>query len=93
MHRFFARVDEVIGTPGVGIGMGTSLTPLFTNIYLNLLDHFIKGENIPFTRFGDDLALFFTDPSDAREAAGSGGLFVAAYLGQRINRAKAASPT
>ncbi len=43
IYRFFSRVDAVLATPGVGIGMGTSLTPLFTNIYLNRLDHFVKS--------------------------------------------------
>ncbi len=88
-HRFFERVDEVIGEPGVGIGMGTNLTPLFTNVYLSQLDHFIKGENIPFTRFGDDLALFFNDEAGAQEAADRTASFVSTYLGQRINRVKA----
>ncbi len=67
MRRFFSKVDAVLGTPGVGIGMGTSLTPLLTNIYLSPLDHFIKEKGIPFSRFGDDLALFFTDRSSAEK--------------------------
>ncbi len=90
MRRFFSRIDAVLGTPGVGIGMGTSLTPLFTNIYLNPLDHFIKGQNIPFSRFGDDLALFFTHRSCATDAASEVAAFVSAHLSQQINASKVA---
>jgi len=56
VRSLFLKVDQVLGTPGVGIGMGTSLTPLFTNIYLDQLDRFLKRKKTLFSRFGDDLA-------------------------------------
>ena len=90
MRLFFSKVDAVLGTPGVGIGMGTSLTPLFTNIYLSPLDHFIKGKNIPFSRFGDDLALFFTDRSCAKAPRATWRPSCRRISAQRINDSKAA---
>ncbi len=90
MTRFFLRVDHVLGTPGVGIGMGTSLTPLFTNIYLDGLDRHLKDLSISFSRFGDDLALFFDNPEAARQAQREAAGFVADRLRQEINDTKAA---
>ena len=89
MRSFFSRIDEVLGTPGIGIGMGTSLTPLFTNIYLNTLDRYIKGKAIPFSRFGDDLALFFADRASAEQSRRDVSRFVAGKLMQEINESKA----
>ena len=89
MRSFFSRVDEVLGTPGIGIGMGTSLTPLFTNIYLDALDRYIKDKSIPFSRFGDDLVLFFPDRGSAEKLRGDVSRFVAGKLKQEINESKA----
>ena len=88
MRSFFLRVDQVLGTPGIGIGMGTSLTPLFTNIYLDQLDRYIKGQETLFSRFGDDLALFFADWSSARQSHQDVSRFVSERLEQEINETK-----
>ena len=78
MRRFFSKVDAVLGTPGVGIGMGTSLTPLFTNIYLSPLDHFIKEKNIPFSRLATTLPFSSRTAHVARDAAADAAAFVSA---------------
>jgi hypothetical protein len=88
VRSYFSRVDEVLGTPGVGIGMGTSLTPLFTNIYLDQLDRYIKQQGTLFSRFGDDLALFFADWSTARQSHGETARFVSETLEQEIRETK-----
>ncbi len=89
MGRYFSRVDEVLMTPGTGIGMGTGLTPLFTNIYLHQLDTYIKVKRIPFCRFGDDVVLFLNDPAYAEEVREDMKRFVLTELGQRVNEGKA----
>lgn len=89
MIDYFSRIDEILGTPGIGIGMGTGLTPLFTNIYLHHLDAWIKEQKIPFCRFGDDLVLFFKDLPSAEHARADSIRFVETELGQQINEAKA----
>ncbi len=88
LSRFLATVDEVLETPGVGIGMGTSMTPLFTNIYLHQLDRHIKRMSIPFTRFGDDLALFFRDRPSAQVASERIATFVSTKLEQTMSGTK-----
>jgi hypothetical protein len=90
IRNFFSQVDQVLGTPGVGIGMGTSLTPLFTNVYLDQLDRYIKGQGTLFSRFGDDLALFFADWSSARQSHQNVSRFVSKRLGQEISETKVA---
>jgi len=89
MVDYFSRIDEVLGTPGTGIGMGTGLTPLLTNIYLHRLDSHIKEQKIPFCRFGDDLVLFFKDLPSAERARRDSIRFVEEELGQQINDSKA----
>jgi|GEM_PF-6475404 len=89
MGDYFSKIDEVLGTPGIGIGMGTGLTPLFTNIYLHYLDAYIKEQKIPFCRFGDDLVLFFKDLPSAEHARVDSIRFVETELGQQINKTKA----
>ena len=88
MKNYFSRVDEALETPGTGIGMGISLTPLLTNIYLHQLDAYIKGLGIPFCRFGDDLVLFFKAGPEAERACANMRAFVEAVLGQRTNDRK-----
>ena len=88
MESYFSRVDEVLETPGTGIGMGISLTPLLTNIYLHQLDMYIKAKGIPFCRFGDDVVLFFKARLRAEQARQEMGGFVASCLGQRTNEGK-----
>ena len=89
MRDYFSRIDEVLGTPGTGIGMGTGLTPLLTNIYLHRLDAWIKERKIPFCRFGDDLVLFFKDLPSAERMRRDSIRFVEMELGQQINDGKA----
>ena len=89
MGDYFVRIDQALGTPGTGIGMGTGLTPLLTNIYLHRLDTFIKERKIPFCRFGDDLVLFFKDLPSAERMRVDSIRFVEKELGQEINEAKA----
>ena len=87
-HKFFFKVDEVLGNPGVGIGMGTSLTPLFTNIYLDQLDRYLKRREMLFSRFGDDVALFFADWPSVWQSQTDIMRFVPEVLGQEIREAK-----
>ena len=89
MADYFSRIDEVLRTPGVGIGMGTGLTPLFTNIYLHRLDRHVREMKIPFCRFGDDLVLFFRDLPSAERVREDALNFTKAELGQEMNEGKA----
>jgi group II intron reverse transcriptase/maturase/CRISPR-associated endonuclease Cas1 len=48
-----------------GIYQGDILSPLLSNIYLNLLDRYLEEQGIKFVRYADDFALFFKSKSTA----------------------------
>lgn len=49
-----------------GIHQGDILSPLLSNIYLNVMDKFINRKKINFIRFADDFVLFFKSKNEAR---------------------------
>lgn len=88
LRSYFQRVGIALKTPGVGIGMGSPLTSLFTNIYLDQLDRHLDDNGIPFVRYGDDVVAFFTSPSDAVQWGQRVRDFVATRLKQTIKEEK-----
>lgn len=45
----------------IGIYQGDILSPLLSNIYLNVMDKYLEKKSIIFVRFADDFVLFFKD--------------------------------
>jgi hypothetical protein len=88
LQDYFRRVSEALKTPGVGIGMGSPLTPFFTNIYLDQLDRFLQGRGVPFVRYGDDISAFFHTPGEAAEMKDRVRGFINECLGQKIKDEK-----
>jgi hypothetical protein len=88
LRSYFQRVGEALKTPGVGIGMGSPLTPLFTNIYLDQLDRLLDENGIPFVRYGDDVIAFFMLESEAIEWKRRVIEYVETHLKQRIKEDK-----
>ncbi|MSN96879.1 CRISPR-associated endonuclease Cas1 [Campylobacter sp. FMV-PI01] len=48
-----------------GIHQGDIISPLLSNIYLDLMDKFLSKNSINFIRFADDFAMFFDDKQKA----------------------------
>ena len=59
--------DNVIKTKNKGILQGSPISPFLGNLYLSLLDTQIELMNIPFCRFCDDIAMFFSNFEEAKE--------------------------
>jgi group II intron reverse transcriptase/maturase/CRISPR-associated endonuclease Cas1 len=50
-----------------GIHQGETLSPLLSNIYLDLMDKFLEQENINFVRFGDDFTIFCKEKNQCEQ--------------------------
>ncbi|MCT7482476.1 CRISPR-associated endonuclease Cas1 [Aliarcobacter cryaerophilus] len=48
-----------------GVHQGDILSPLLSNIYLDLMDKFLERENISFVRYADDFIVLFENEKDA----------------------------
>ncbi|MBV5278474.1 MAG: CRISPR-associated endonuclease Cas1 [Campylobacteraceae bacterium] len=49
----------------LGVHQGDILSPLLSNIYLDLMDKFLEKKNIAFVRYADDFVLFFKTKEEA----------------------------
>lgn len=70
-HNFlYCRIseDNVIKTKNKGILQGSPISPFLGNLYLSLLDTQLELMNIPFCRFCDDIAMFFSNFEEAKES-------------------------
>jgi len=52
----------------LGVHQGDILSPLLSNIYLDVMDRFLEKNNIAFVRYADDFALFCENKERAKEA-------------------------
>lgn len=48
-----------------GVYQGDILSPLFSNIYLDVMDKYLEKENIKFVRYADDFIMLFYNKNDA----------------------------
>ena len=85
---YLSRVGEALVSPGRGIGMGSSLTPWFTNLYLDQLDRFLDSAGYHFVRYGDDVAMFFETKKQADAASPAIRAFIHDVLRQGISEPK-----
>lgn len=57
--------DTQYSSHNVGIYQGDILSPLLSNIYLDIMDKYLQNQNIPFVRFADDFILLFKEKKEA----------------------------
>lgn len=88
LQSYLARVGEALASPGRGIGMGSPLTPWFTNLYLDQLDRFLDSKGLHFVRYGDDVALFFKTKKQAATASSDIRSFIRDVLRQGVSESK-----
>ncbi len=50
-----------------GVHQGDILSPLLSNVYLDLLDKYLEKQNIPFVRYADDFIILFKDELTAHK--------------------------
>lgn len=85
--RALTLIQEVLGSysthrEGVGMPIGNLTSQIFSNIYLNEFDRFVKHELRPqaYLRYGDDFVLFETD----REALENMKAVAGTFLSERL---------
>lgn len=88
LESYLSRVGEALVSPGRGIGMGSPLTPWFTNLYLDQLDRFLSANGYHFVRYGDDVAMFFENKEQADAAAPAIRTFIQDILRQGVSDSK-----
>lgn len=88
LESYLARVGEALSSPGRGIGMGSPLTPWFTNLYLDQLDRFLDSKGHHFVRYGDDVAMFFETKKRAAAASSAIRGFIRDVLRQGVSESK-----
>jgi hypothetical protein len=89
--RLIQLCDEVIDSfavvPSVGIPIGNLTSQIFSNIYLNEFDRFVRHRLRPlaYVRYGDDCAIFAPTRQAAREIRNSATLFLRDSLRLKVN--------
>jgi len=72
----------------LGVPQGESLSPLFANVYLDVLDQYFHREGIAFVRYADDLVCFFSTEAEAMEARSKISEFLQSHLRLRLKDKK-----
>lgn len=61
----FSIIDAVPG--GVGIPIGTFVSPILANFYLSTIDHYVKSRGFIYCRYCDDIAIAATSKDRLRD--------------------------
>ena len=72
-----------LGTP-----QGGNLSPLLSNIYLNILDRELEARNLHFTRYADDCLIMVKSEASAKRVMGSIIIWIEKKLGLKVNATK-----
>lgn len=72
-----------LGTP-----QGGNLSPLLSNIYLNILDRELEARNLHFTRYADDCLILVKSEASAKRVMGSIIIWIEKKLGLKVNATK-----
>ena len=72
-----------LGTP-----QGGNLSPLLSNIYLNILDRELEARNLHFTRYADDCLIMVKSEASAKRVMGSITIWIEKKLGLKVNATK-----
>lgn len=65
--KMSVKDEDQIHKNSKGVIQGSSLGPLFSNLFVNQIDHQMKNENISYVRFSDDIKVFCSDYDTAVE--------------------------
>jgi len=71
-----------------GMPQGSPLSPLLSNILLDVLDKYLKGKGLKFVRYADDFSIYTQTKAEARKIGNEVYLFLKNKLDLPINRAK-----
>lgn len=71
-----------------GVGQGSPLSPILSNILLNELDKKLESMGVKYIRYADDFSLYFTEESEARRMGNLVYLYLKESLHLPINREK-----
>ena len=71
-----------------GVPQGSPLSPLLSNILLDVLDKYLKGKGLKFIRYADDFSIYTQSKATARQIGNEVYMFLKNKLDLPINRAK-----
>lgn len=74
---------STLGTP-----QGGNLSPLLSNIYLNILDKELEARNLHFTRYADDCVILVKSEASAKRVMESITKWIEKKLGLKVNATK-----
>lgn len=63
--KMSVKFEDQIHRNNKGVIQGSSLAPLFSNLFINKLDHKMKDGNVAYIRFSDDIKVFCSDNETA----------------------------
>ena len=73
---------------GAGMPQGSPLSPLLSNVLLDLLDKHLKSKGYRFIRYADDFSIYAKTKEEARKIGNETYLFLKDKLDLPINREK-----
>ena len=71
-----------------GVPQGSPLSPLLSNILLDVLDKYLKGKGLKFIRYADDFSIYTQSKATARQIGNEVYMFLKNKLDLPINRTK-----
>ena len=86
--RAGVMVDGLCHRSDEGTMQGGPLSPLLSNIYLDVLDKELESRGLPFVRYADDFAIFVKSPAAANRVYGSVERFLTQRLKLKVNHDK-----
>ena len=86
--RAGVMVDGLCQTSDEGTMQGGPLSPLLSNIYLDVLDQELEARGLPFVRYADDFAIFVKSEAAAQRVYGSVERFLTKRLKLIVNHDK-----
>ena len=83
--------DGLVKPREEGTPQGSPLSPLLSNIYLNLLDKELEGRGLRFVRYADDCNIYVRSPRAAERVLESISQFIIKKLKLKVNKKKSAT--